>query len=114
MLAEGDPKIREFIKESIYNSFRQLLIEYNGYPKEFTQDTNKLSAYERDELKNKSNDAMEGQLKESINQLRDDYDQEDFKIRLHEILNKDREIIDEDLLQDLITYIKYGKKRRQD
>jgi len=111
MLQEGDPKIREFIKENIYHSFKQLLIEYNGYPKEFTQDTKKFTNYKREDLRNKSDDAMEEQLKEFIDQLRNDYDQENFFTRIHKILIDNKKNIDEDLFDDLIIYLKHGKRR---
>ena len=113
MLEEGDPKIRAYITENIYASFRNLLIEYNGLPKEFTEGSKSLDPYRKEELIRKGDDAMEDQLKEFVAQLRDDYDQENYISKLLEILNQEKPYIDEDLYDDLINYIRHGKKRRK-
>lgn len=113
MLEEGDPKIRAYITENIYTSFRNLLIEYNEIPKEFTTGAGGLDPYRKDELIRKGDDAMEDQLKEFINQLREDYDPENYTSKIQEILNQEKPNIDEDLYEDLINYIRHGKKRRK-
>ena len=113
MLEEGDPKIRAYITDNIYRSFASLIIEFNSVPKEFAQGTKELDEYHKKEIHRKGDDAMEDQLKEFINQLRDDYDPGNYISKLLEILNQNKAYIDEDLYEDLITYIRHGKKRRK-
>lgn len=113
MLEEGDPKIRAYITENIYTSFRNLLIEYNRVPKEFSEGAKSLNPYRKNELVRKGDDAMEDQLKEFIGQLRDDYDPENYTSKILQILNEEKPNIDEDLYEDLINYIRHGKKRRK-
>lgn len=113
MLEEGDPKIRAYITENIYASFRNLLIEHNWVPKEFAEGSTIPGPYKEDELVRKGDNAMEDQLKEFIAQLRDDYDPENYISKLLEIINQEKRYIDEDLYEDLINYIRHGKKRRK-
>jgi hypothetical protein len=112
MLEEGDVKIREYVKEQIYRSFHELLLASNYVASEFTKNTEKLSKFQKNQLIFQGSEANEQQLREYINQLRDDYDPENYARKLLGILHTHAKILNEDLYEDLINYIRNDKKRR--
>lgn len=113
---EGDPKIREWIKENIYESLKKLLRDSNRYAPEFSQDTQGLSEIEKDFLRKAEDEAIEQQLKCFIDQLLDDYDPQEGKQRLSSILETDYNVIEEVLYDELVRYInlRHDKKRKGD
>jgi len=112
MLAEGDPKKIEILKENTYSLFKECLSDTGHLANEFSKDSSELSRYEKSNLAYAGSESRIKQLKHLVDQLRDEYDPENYVSKILEILNQAREDIDDDIYEDMVNYVRLGRSKK--